>query len=161
MDSIFKAKVNDSYEFEINEASLEQLDILKTSSNTFHILQAHKSYQAEITKADFNAKTYCVNINNSTYEVLIYNALDIRINDMGFTTGTTKHINSIKAPMPGLIRDISVGVGETVEENSPLLVLEAMKMENSIVAPRNGIIKSIEVGIGDAVDKNQLLIAFE
>ncbi|MBJ6369460.1 acetyl-CoA carboxylase biotin carboxyl carrier protein subunit [Snuella sedimenti] len=161
MDAVFKAKVNDSYEFEIKEVTLEQLDILKTSNSTFHILQEHKSYQAEITKANFYAKTYCVNINNAVYEVVIHNVLDIRIRDMGFTTGSTKHIYTIKAPMPGLILNISANAGETVKENAPLLVLEAMKMENSIVAPRDGIIKSIEVNVGDAVDKNQLLITFE
>jgi biotin carboxyl carrier protein len=72
----------------------------------------------------------------------------------------TKQINAIKAPMPGLILEISV-VGQTVKENDSLLILEAMKMENSFLSPRDGIIKSISVILGDAVDKGQLLIEFE
>ena len=79
---------------------------------------------------------------------------------MGFETGLAKQINFIKAPMPGLILEISVVVGQLVKENDLLIILGAMKMENSFVSPREGIIKSISVAIGDAVDKGQLLIEF-
>ena len=67
---------------------------------------------------------------------------------------------SIKAPMPGLILEINVKVGQEVKEDEPLLILEAMKMENIITSPRDGIIKSISVNKTDAVEKNQLLIEF-
>ena len=80
---------------------------------------------------------------------------------MGFETGTTKKVNEIKAPMPGLILDINVEIGQEVKEDDPLLILEAMKMENALTSPRDGVIKSISVTKGDAVDKNQLLIEFE
>ncbi|WP_445724287.1 biotin/lipoyl-containing protein, partial [Flavobacterium sp.] len=67
----------------------------------------------------------------------------------------------IKAPMPGLILEINVEVGQSVKENDPLLILEAMKMENSFLSPRDGVIKSIAVEKGNAVDKGQLLVEFE
>ena len=79
---------------------------------------------------------------------------------MGFAIGGTKHVNSIKAPMPGLILDINVKEGQEVKENDNLIILEAMKMENSITSPRDGIIKSISVNKSDTVEKNQLLIEF-
>ncbi|MBP7272416.1 MAG: acetyl-CoA carboxylase biotin carboxyl carrier protein subunit [Saprospiraceae bacterium] len=63
--------------------------------------------------------------------------------------------------MPGLVRDVKVTVGDTVEKGEPLLILEAMKMENVIRADAVVTIKSIHTAVGDAVDKNQLLIAFE
>ena len=80
---------------------------------------------------------------------------------MGFEIGASKKVNDIKAPMPGLILEISVAVGDEVEENDQLLILEAMKMENVISSPRAGVIKSIAVNQGETVDKNSLLIAFE
>jgi biotin carboxyl carrier protein len=83
------------------------------------------------------------------------------IKDMGFELGASKQVNDIKAPMPGLILDISVEIGQEVKENDSLLILEAMKMENNLTAPRDGVIKSISVEKGDAVEKNQLLIEFE
>ena len=80
---------------------------------------------------------------------------------MGFEVGATKKVNDIKAPMPGLILDINVKVGQEVKENDALLILEAMKMENVLTSPRDGVIKSISVNKGNAVEKNQLLIVFE
>ena len=80
---------------------------------------------------------------------------------MGFEVGKAKIVNAIKAPMPGLILEISVTVGHEVQEGDNLLILEAMKMENSFDSPRAGVIKSIAVEKGQAVDKGQLLIEFE
>ena len=75
--------------------------------------------------------------------------------------GASKQVNAIKAPMPGLILSIHVEVGQEVQENDSLLILEAMKMENNFNSPRAGKIKSILVEKGQAVDKGQLLIEFE
>ena len=47
-------------------------------------------------------------INSNSYEVVISNPLDVLINEMGFSFGSTKHINAINAPMPGLILEINV-----------------------------------------------------
>ncbi|GAA4810673.1 acetyl-CoA carboxylase biotin carboxyl carrier protein subunit [Litoribaculum gwangyangense] len=160
MSKIFKTKVNNTLEFDILENDVFNLDILQTSDSTFHVLEENKPYKTEITKSNFNNKSYEVKVNNNNYNINIYNDLDLLIKDMGFGIGSTKHIDTIKAPMPGLILEINVKVGQEVKENDPLIILEAMKMENIITSPRVGIIKSISVVKGDAVDKNQLLITF-
>ena len=80
---------------------------------------------------------------------------------MGFEVEKTKQVNVIKAPMPGLILEINVEVGQTVKENDNLLILTAMKMENSLLSPRDGLIKSIAVKVGDSLTKGALLIEFE
>jgi biotin carboxyl carrier protein len=160
MTENFKVKVNSTLDFEIQDHDLSKLDTLKISKTKYHILQEHESYKAEITKANFNNKSYQVKINNNIYNVDISNALDLLIKDMGFKVGRAKQVDFIKAPMPGLILEITIKVGQEVKENDPLLVLEAMKMENSITSPRDGIIKSISAQKGDAVEKNQLLIEF-
>ena len=161
MSKSFKVLVNSNSEFKITEPDVSNLDALQTSNNNYHILHNNKSYQAQITEANFNTKQYQVKVNNNTYNINISNALDVLINDMGFEVGKAKQINSIKAPMPGLILEISVKPGQEVNENDPLFILEAMKMENSITSPRQGVIKSVNVKNGDAVEKNQLLIEFE
>ncbi|GAL73027.1 biotin/lipoyl-containing protein [Jejuia pallidilutea] len=63
--------------------------------------------------------------------------------------------------MPGLILEINVKVGQEIQENDPLLILEAMKMENIITSPIDGVIKAIHATKGDAVTKDQLIIEFE
>lgn len=157
----FKVKVNNTIDFEVSKDDISNLDALQISEEKYHILQDNRSFKAEINRADFNKKSYQVKVNNNNYNVIISNELDSLIKDMGFSVGTTKQVNSIKAPMPGLILEMHAKVGQEVNENDTLFILEAMKMENSITSPRDGIIKSISAKNGDAVEKNQLLIEFE
>lgn len=161
MSNSYKLSVNNITSFDLSESDLKNLDAVSMDKTKFHVLKDSKPYKAEIISTDFIAKKYTIKVNNNTYEVAISDALDILIKSMGIEVGKTKVVNAIKAPMPGLILEISVEVGQSVKENDPLLILEAMKMENSFLSPRDGIIKSIAVEKGNAVDKGQLLIEFE
>ena len=161
MSNHLKVKVNGSYEFNLTEEAVSNLDVIKSSSNAYHILKDTTSYKTTFLKTDFNKKRYTVKVNNNTYEVVISDALDQLIDKMGFSTNGSKQVDAIYAPMPGLLLDINVTVGQEVLKDDPLFILEAMKMENSIVSPRDGVIKSISGNKGDAVEKNQLLIEFE
>ncbi|MEO1032890.1 MAG: acetyl-CoA carboxylase biotin carboxyl carrier protein subunit [Bacteroidota bacterium] len=158
---MYKAKVNASYEFDINEAALEQLDAVETSTNQYHILHDNASIKAKILDTDFNKKHYRIKVNNSIYEVAISDTLDQQIAALGFEIGSSKKVSDIKAPMPGLILEINVKEGQEVKEDDALVILEAMKMENVINSPREGVIKSLKVKQGDTVEKNALLIEFE
>jgi biotin carboxyl carrier protein len=161
MSTSYKVNVNDSFEFDIDMEAVSLLDAVQVQANEFHILDEKKTYKASIISSDFNQKKYTIAINNTSYTVSIANALDLLIKEMGFEAGLAKQVNAIKAPMPGLILEISVVVGQVVKENDNLIILGAMKMENSFLSPRDGVIKSISVVMGDAVDKGQLLIEFE
>ena len=57
----------------------------------------------------------------------------------------------VKSPLPGVIVDIKVAVGDTVAPDTLVVVLEAMKMENNINAGVAGVVKSIDVAKGDSV----------
>lgn len=161
MNNKFKVKVNNSMEFDISNHDISKLDAVKISEAKYHILKKNKPFKAELVASNFNHKKYEVKVNNSTYNIEISNPLDLLINKMGFKFGKTKHVNSIKAPMPGLILDIHVDKGQEVKEDEALLILEAMKMENVITSPRDGVIKSVSVSKGEAIDKGHLLIEFE
>jgi biotin carboxyl carrier protein len=161
MSNHYKLNVNNTFQFDVENDVVSQLDAVSVEKDKFHILKDSTPYQAEIITSDFINKTYTVKVNNSTYIVAIANALDMLIKEMGFEVGASKQVNVIKAPMPGLILEISVTVGQEVKENDPLLILEAMKMENSILSPRDGVIKSITMTKGAAVEKGALLIEFE
>tara|TARA_R110002072_G_scaffold87154_1_gene196893 strand:- start:320 stop:805 length:486 start_codon:yes stop_codon:yes gene_type:complete len=158
MSKVFKTSVNNTFDFEITNDDISNLDALQVSESNFHVLQENKPYKTEIYKADYHSKSYEIKVNNNSYNVTIFNELDLLIKEMGFAIGTAKNVNSIKAPMPGLILDINVKEGQEVKEDDNLLILEAMKMENSITSPRDGVIKSISVAKSDTVKKNQLLI---
>ena len=57
----------------------------------------------------------------------------------------------IKAPLPGVILDIKVKVGDAVSKGQTVAVLEAMKMENNINADREGTVVSINVEKGQSI----------
>lgn len=71
---------------------------------------------------------------------------------------TASAANTMPAPMPGTILKVLVNVGDTVSENQPLMILEAMKMENEIVAGMAGTVSAIHVSSGQAVDAGDNLI---
>lgn len=161
MEKGYKVKVDNSLEFKFTKEEIESLDTNKTSQNTYHILNGHRSFKGEIEKADFRNKKYKVKVNNNVHEIEIFNELDLLIEEMGLSLGAAQVINDIKAPMPGLILDVMINEGDKVKEGDYLLVLEAMKMENTLTAPRDGVVKSITVNKGETVDKNQLLIEMD
>lgn len=160
MSKKYKFRVNGALEFDLTDEDVSKIDALQTSENRYHTLLEEKSYHAEIVETNFNTKKYTVKVNGNSYQVTIANELDMQIAAMGFSVGSSKQVNAIKAPMPGLLLDIHVEVDQEVKENDPILILEAMKMENVILSPRDGVIKSITASKGDAVDKGQMLIEF-
>jgi pyruvate carboxylase subunit B len=68
------------------------------------------------------------------------------------------HQSEIKSVMPGVVKELRVAVGDRVEAGSPLLILEAMKMENEIRAPSDGVVQAIHVAAGQAVEKGAPLV---
>lgn len=68
---------------------------------------------------------------------------------------------AVKAPLPGVVVQIPVKVGDTVSASDTVLVLEAMKMENAIHAGRDGKIAAINVNTGDSVLEGTTLITLE
>ncbi len=161
MDTTYKATVNQSITFDISSEDITAFDALQISNESFHILQDQKPFTVDLIAADFRNKQYTFKVNNATYRVDLSDGLDMLIKEMGFALSSNKNITSIYAPMPGLILEINVKQGQEVQEDEPLLILEAMKMENVISSPRNGTIKSIAVTQGDTVEKKHLLIEFE
>lgn len=161
MNQKFNTKVNDSLQFTIDSESAKNLDLIETKPQLFHLLEQSKPSNIQIIDSNFNTKTYTIKVNNNSYTVKIEDDLDALIKSLGFEVGASKMVNDIKAPMPGLILDIMVKAGDQITVDTPLLILEAMKMENSIVSPRDGVIKSVSGTKGNTVDKGELLIEFE
>jgi 3-methylcrotonyl-CoA carboxylase alpha subunit len=67
----------------------------------------------------------------------------------------------LSAPMPGRIVEVRVRAGDAVRAGSPLLVMEAMKMEHTVVAPADGTVRALHFGAGSQVEEGALLLDFE
>lgn len=64
----------------------------------------------------------------------------------------------IKSPMPGLIIDVPVEVGQAVSKGDKVIILESMKMENELRSPMDGVVGNVYVKPGASVEKNQVLV---
>ena len=65
---------------------------------------------------------------------------------------------NLSAPMPGKIIAVLVRNGQTVPKGTPLVTMEAMKMEHTIVAPEDGLVDEIFFNVGDQVAEGALLL---
>ena len=69
--------------------------------------------------------------------------------------------SGVKSPLPGVILDIKVNVGDEVKKGQTIIILEAMKMENSINADKDGKITAINVSKGESVLEGTDLVIIE
>ena len=65
---------------------------------------------------------------------------------------------SIRAPIAGKVVKVLIAVGDQVAAGTPVIVLEAMKMENELAAERGGTVSAIHKTAGQAVDTGDLLV---
>ncbi|HEY0335020.1 MAG TPA: acetyl/propionyl/methylcrotonyl-CoA carboxylase subunit alpha [Stenotrophomonas sp.] len=67
----------------------------------------------------------------------------------------------LSAPMPGRVVALPVAPGSRVTRGTPLVVLEAMKMEHGLNAPSDGVLKEYRVAVGELVAEGAVLVEFE
>ena len=70
-------------------------------------------------------------------------------------------MSDVTDPMAGKVMDVKVNVGDTVNEDDDLIILEAMKMEMPIVASASGTVKEIKCKKGDSVGADDVLVVIE
>ncbi len=144
----------------INEKEFS-LDVAQINDKTFHIIKDNKSYNVEVLKLKLEEKEVFIKVNGDKYKFSVKDKFDELLKSLGMDNLASAKVSDLKAPMPGLVLEIDVEVGQSVQKGDALLILEAMKMENVIKSPADGVIKKIAVNKGDAVEKNQVLLNFE
>ena len=72
-------------------------------------------------------------------------------------SGVVGRDGPITSPMPGTVLMVKAAVGDRVSAGTPLLVVEAMKMEHTITAPVDGVLTELNVQAGQQVSLNQPL----
>ncbi len=94
-------------------------------------------------KAIVNGKEYSIDVKDGIEETSV--------------AAATGEGTEVKAPMPGAVLRVLKSVGDSVEENEEIMVIEAMKMETPIKAPVAGTVTSISVGQNDKIATGQVL----
>ncbi|MFK4785738.1 acetyl-CoA carboxylase biotin carboxyl carrier protein subunit [Fusobacterium sp. MFO224] len=75
------------------------------------------------------------------------------------TTPVTTTGEVIEAPMPGVVIDIKVKVGDNINEGDLVAIIEAMKMETELYADKSGKISAINVTKGSQINAGDVIIA--
>jgi biotin carboxyl carrier protein len=103
---------------------------------------------------------YRVMLGGGETTVVIADPVAARVN------GATRAIHGVKrieirAPMHGLVVAVQVNEGDEVEEEAPLVVLEAMKMQNALTSPAAGIVRQVLARAGETVEGDALLLVLD
>jgi acetyl/propionyl-CoA carboxylase alpha subunit len=136
-------------------------DVLPLGEGHYHFLLDNKSYNVELISIEKESKTVQLKVNGVVFAMELKDKFDELLQKMGLGAGVKAKIAELKAPMPGLVIEIRVEIGQQILKGDPVLLLEAMKMENIIKSPVDAVIKKIVYKKGDAVEKGAVLVVFE
>jgi len=137
------------------------VDMVRESNGLISILHKGRSYEAIVENIDKSTKEVTLRIGGQRYNVAIQEPIDQLLHSMGLDLTAVKKVESVKAPMPGMILKVLVTPGQQIEKGDGLIILEAMKMENILKAGGPAIVKGIRVQERTAVEKGAVLIDLE
>lgn len=157
----FKVSVNDQHRFDLQPEEAKNMDVISVADEHYHVLQDGQAVHLELLHADHSKRCFTFKIDGEKYTVTIADYYERLVQQLGLSVGSSKKINTVKAPMPGLVINILVKPGQIVQKGDPLLILEAMKMENVLKAAGEGVVKTVHTEKGQPVDKGQTLLEFE
>lgn len=124
----------------------------------YSLLYNGRSFEMLIEAERFK---YGITLRGERFEVQVEDERTRRLNVGRKMVSLPEGELAIRAPIPGLVIKVLVEIGQTVTEEQPLLLLEAMKMENEIRAVRGGVVKQIVCVVGQRVEQNSVLIVLE
>ena len=133
-------------------------DISPLPDGRWHILYGNAGYTAEVLSSD--AGTIHIKFNGRESVVTLRTQLEQRLAAMGFQSKQGAALSGVSAPMPGLITSVRVAAGEKVVQGTPLLVLEAMKMELPLLAPEDATVEAVLCREGELVGAEAVLVRF-
>lgn len=154
---------NEMYTVEINRedevvvnAETRLVDFHQNEANSIvSLIIDNQSYEVIVEERDGK---YQVMISGNLYEVAVTDEREQRLAQATGGMVTSGEI-AILSPMPGLIVEVPVTVGQEVVAGQTVVVLESMKMQNELKSPRDGVVERVTVEPGQNVEQNKLLIA--
>jgi propionyl-CoA carboxylase alpha chain len=104
---------------------------------------------------------YALVLDGANYECMVLSPLAAELQRRMLIKIPPDTSKLVISPMPGLLTNISVKVGELVTAGQRLATIEAMKMENTLVAAQDGVVAEICATVGESLVVDQLIIRLE
>ncbi len=101
---------------------------------------------------------YVLALDGANYECMVLSPLGAELQRRMLIKIAPDTSKLVMSPMPGLLTNISVKVGETVSAGQRLATIEAMKMENTLVATQDGVVAEICANVSESLVVDQLII---
>jgi pyruvate carboxylase subunit B len=167
-----KLPVNDENIFIIASCEQKGLDFLlgNATTNIRKITDEKSEAKKPAAKAAAPApapaamgpRDYTITVNNRPYNVTVSEAGGVQAAPAPAAAAPAAapaavEGTEVEAPTPGNVVKILVEVGDTVETDAPLVVLEAMKMESEVKSPSAGKVLAIHISAGDTVQASDPL----
>ncbi len=108
-----------------------------------------------------NGPKFTINHKGALHEILVLSKRHSELNKIMIPRKKEDKSKFLIAPMPGLLVSILVKENQIIEENQPLAIIEAMKMENIIKSEKKTKIKKINCIEGDSLEVDQIILEFE
>ncbi len=137
----------------------ERADLVRIGrSPVYSLILGDSSYEVSVHRRNGDLE---IVLGGQTYTatVLDERAMKIAAAGGGAAEGAAGEI--VRAPMPGVVVGIVVGVGDEVSPGQGIVALEAMKMENELKSASGGTIKEIRVKVGQGVSQGESLVVIE
>jgi biotin carboxyl carrier protein len=128
--------------------------------NNLSLLIDNKSYLIESAPVKAEDGRYYARVMGRHYDVEVLDELLVAVRDAEGTTEDPAGY-TIVSPMPGLILEVKVAVGDRVEAGAPVVIMEAMKMQNELASEVSGVVKEVNIKAKDAVDSQTPLVMIE
>ena len=151
----FEIDIDQENQITVDEKSYD-IDVkFLADSGVLSLLLNNESIEAIVEERDGNWE---VLIQGELYTVTVQDERAFRLAKDRGTGFDVSGDAVVKSPMPGLIIDVPVDIGQSVTKGEKVVVLESMKMENELRSPRDGVVAHIYVDPGASVEKGQALV---
>lgn len=117
--------------------------------------------EENIAEVTVNGETFKVEMEPEKKKVVVSAAAAPANDEQPVAAGNVNTANAVKAPLPGVITEIKVAIGDTVNAGDTVVILEAMKMANNIEAEKSGKVTAICVKQGESVMEDSPLVVIE
>jgi biotin carboxyl carrier protein len=123
------------------------------------MLMDHESHLAHTRVADARRGMVDVSIGGKYRRLEVLDELTAVTQHRADDAGPERFV--LAAPMPGLVVALHCAPGDAVRAGSPLVVMEAMKMQNELVSDVDGVVREVRVQLHQAVESGMELVVIE